>query len=130
MASLDLDLVVLLLKLGVQRRPNARELEVFCDVFIFKSLLYLFLEYHQLVLHLRVDVPFVVCGPEAPESIADDVAEARLLLFAEDVLPQLRQDVLPLLQLLPYFLLMPRLPLVLRGMCLFHCIRAIRNRHF
>ena len=44
-------------------------------------------------------------------------------------MPQLRQDVLPLLQLLPDFLLMPRVPLVVRRVRLLHSILAEGHRH-
>lgn len=58
----------------------------------FEALSDLLLEYHKLVFHLRVDVPFLFRGPEAPESIANDVPEPSLLLLSEDVLPQLSEN--------------------------------------
>ena len=65
------------------------------NVSIFESLLDLLLENDQFVLHFWIDVALVVCGPEAPEGVANDVTKACLLL-SKDVLSELRQDVLPL----------------------------------
>ena len=123
---------VLFLNLSMQLRSFPRKLEVGGDVPIFKSLLYLLLENDQFVLHLRVDVPLLIRRPKAPEGIANDVAEASLLLVAEDVLPQLGQDVLSLLQLLLDFLLLSGLlPLVLHGVRrLLHRIGNGRHDHF
>ena len=104
-AVLQLEHVILLLDLGVQHGANSRKLEVVGDVPIFKSLLYFLLENDQFVLHFGVDVPLVVRWPKTPKGIANNVAEARLLV-PENVIPELREDVLPLLQLLPDLLLL------------------------
>ena len=102
------------------------KLKILGDVPIFKSLFDLLLEYDQFVLHLGVDVAFVISGPEAPEGVADDVAEA-CLLFSEDVLSELGQDVLPLQQLLPDLLLLPQLPFVQNGLGLLHGVGDRRH---
>ena len=102
---------MLFLNLAVQRCPDSWKLKIVGNVSIFKSLLDLLLEYDQFVLHLGIDVALVIGGPEAPEGVANDVAEARLLL-TKDVLSELRQDVLPLQKLLSDLLLLPELPLL------------------
>ena len=98
------------------------------NVSIFESLLDLLLENDQFVLHFRIDVALVVCGPEAPEGVANDVAEAGLLL-AEDVLAELRQYVLPLQQLLADLLLLPQLSFIQDGLILLHRVRYRWHRY-
>lgn len=121
LSFLGLQHVVLLLDLAVQHGTDSWKLEVVGDIPVFKSLFYLLLENDQFVLHLRIDVPLIIGWPKSPKGIADYVAESRLLL-AKYVVPKLRQYVLPLLQLLPYLLLLSQLPLIFHGVRLLHCV--------
>lgn len=105
MAFLNFQHVVLFLDLGMKDRPNSRKLEVVGDVSIFKSLLYFLLENDQFVLHFGVYVSLIIRWPKTPEGIANNVAEPRLLV-PKNVVPKLRENVLPLLQLLSYLLLL------------------------
>jgi hypothetical protein len=57
-------------------------------------------ENHELVLHPWVDVALVVLRPEAPERVADYVAEACLPLDPKDITAQLSQNIFPLVELL------------------------------
>jgi hypothetical protein len=121
-------LVVFSEQLHVEGTSDSWELEASCNFPTFESLLYLFLENNQFVLHLRVNVPLLVAGPKSPKSITNDIAEACLFL-SKYVLPQLCEDILPLLQLLSNFLVLSSLPLVLHRVCLFHSVRYWRHHH-
>ena len=92
----DLLTIMLSCDLLVQLRVVAREAEVGGDIATFEALLYLLLEDNELVFHLRVDISLVISWPEAPKSIAYDVAEASFTLLAKNVLPQLCQNLLSL----------------------------------
>ena len=71
---------ILLLNLAVQRCPDSWKLKILGYLSIFKSLLDLLLENDQFVLHLGIYVALVISGPKAPEGVANDISEARLLL--------------------------------------------------
>lgn len=86
---LSCDLLVLL-------RVEPREAKVGGDVATLESLLYFLLEDNELVFHFRVDISLVISRPEAPKSIADYVTEASFPFLTENIMPQLRQDLLSL----------------------------------
>ena len=117
---------MLFLNLAVKCSTDSWKLKILGDVPIFKSLFDLLLEYDQFVLHLGIDVALVIGGPEAPKGVANDITKACLLL-SKDVLSELRQDVLPLQQLLPNLLLLPQLPFVENGLRLLHGVRDWRH---
>ena len=109
-------------------RANPGELEVWRNVLVLESLLDFLLEHYEFIFHFGVDVSLVVRGPESPKSVANNVSESGLLL-AKYVLSKLSQNVLPLQQLLPYFLFLPHGPVVHVSLRLLHGVGDRRHGH-
>ena len=83
---------------------SSREGKSILDVTSLKTLSDLLFENYEFIFHFRIDISLLVGGPKAPKSIADDVAEPRLLLFSENIMPQLGQDISSLFELLVHLL--------------------------
>ena len=90
--------VVLLRELLVKARSNPRKFKLVRYLFFLEAFFDFVFEGYELVLHLRVDVPVIICGPKTPESITYDIAISSFLLHPEYVLSQLQKDILSLHQ--------------------------------
>jgi len=78
--------VIFVVQLRVELAAYSREFKLVRDFSRLEPGSDLLFEDDQLILHLWIDVPLLLGGPEAPKCIADDVAIGRYLFSAEDVI--------------------------------------------
>lgn len=74
----------------METSSNSWECEALGNISLLKPALDLILKYHELDLHFRINVPFLVSRPESPKSITDNIIIFGPNLFAKNVFPELK----------------------------------------
>ena len=79
--------IVFLKQFSVESCTKSRHSKSFWYISTFKSLFNFLFENYKLILHFRINIPFIISWPKSPECITDNITMSSSLFSAKNVFP-------------------------------------------